>query len=64
MPLQPEWRQSPANHLGERVHADGDQFVALNQSFADEARKLVEPGTRSARDIEITGNRSAVMTRP
>lgn len=41
-------QQSVARDLGERVKADGEKVVALNQDFADEARKLVESSAHSA----------------
>jgi len=41
-------QQTVAKDLGERVKADGEKVVALNQNFADEARKLVESSAQSA----------------
>ncbi|RZU98738.1 phasin family protein [Spiribacter vilamensis] len=41
-------QQSVAKDLGERVKADGEKVVALNQNFANEARKLVESSAQSA----------------
>jgi len=43
-----EKQQEAAKDLGERVKADGEKVVALNQDFANEARKLVESSAQSA----------------
>lgn len=43
-----EKQQAVAKDLGERVKADGEKVVALNQDFANEARKLVESSAQSA----------------
>ncbi|KAF0286304.1 phasin family protein [Spiribacter sp. SSL99] len=43
-----EKQQEAAKNLGERVKADGEKVVALNQDFANEARKLVESSAQSA----------------
>lgn len=43
-----EKQKAVAKDLGERVKADGEKVVALNQDFANEARKLVESSAQSA----------------